>query len=212
MNRHFNSTDNVAAVVDLRSERQRRGLTLQDVSRQARIPERYLLALEEGDTTVLPPGPFLQGYRRQYLEYLGIDEEDLVATEAAAKPELPFARLAGGAFLITLIVVLTLKTGSLLLERAAAPSPDPVAAVVAPQVVKVRASEPTSLGIAIDGEPEQRVRVEAGETLELEGKRRVSIDAPDLTRVSLSYNGERVEPLGNLSEGRRLVFIASETP
>ena len=46
------------------------------------------------------------------------------------------------------------------------------------------------------------------ETRVLHGRDRVEVDAQDLTRVVLTYNGERVEPLGNISAGRRLVFAS----
>lgn len=57
----------------LRRERERRGLTLDEVAEGARVPRQYLIALEEDDTDTLPPGPFLRSYRSQYLQFLGID-------------------------------------------------------------------------------------------------------------------------------------------
>ena len=59
----------------LRSAREARGLGLDEVAHRARIPVRYLRALEDGDTSTLPQGPFYTGYRRQYLAFLGIQEQ-----------------------------------------------------------------------------------------------------------------------------------------
>jgi len=58
----------------LRSAREARGLGLEEVAHRARIPVRYLRALEDGDTSTLPSGPFYTGYRRQYLAFLGLEE------------------------------------------------------------------------------------------------------------------------------------------
>lgn len=70
----------------LRALREARGLALHEVSSLARIPERYLRALEDGDLETLPPGPFHRGYHRQYRAFLGLSEqeEDTGALEPAA--------------------------------------------------------------------------------------------------------------------------------
>jgi hypothetical protein len=36
---------------------------------------------------------------------------------------------------------------------------------------------------------------------------KLELDISDLTRVRLHYNEKRIEPLGSVSRGRRLVFI-----
>ncbi len=74
-------------VTDLRNARQRRGLSLDEVSSQASIPRHYLVALERGDIHVLPQGRFRSGYHRQYRSFLGLPPtaEDL-PTQAIARP------------------------------------------------------------------------------------------------------------------------------
>ena len=56
---------------DLRRERERQELSLDQASEQTSIPRRYLEALETEDETVLPTGTFHRQYRRQYLLFLG---------------------------------------------------------------------------------------------------------------------------------------------
>jgi cytoskeletal protein RodZ len=194
----------------LRRERERRGLTHDDVARLARIPARYVKALEEGDLQALPAGPFRNGYRRQYLEFLDLDEQDLIATERAPVPELPALRLALGGFAVTALLVVGLRVGASAvdwIERPAA-SPEAAAQPAASQVVAVRAIDATTITVRVDDEEAEKVPLAANETRVLQGHDRVEVDAQDLTRVVLTYNGERVEPLGNISRGRRLVFAS----
>jgi hypothetical protein len=197
----------------LETERGRRGLSRDDVARLTRIPVRYVQALEQGDHDVLPPGPFLTAYRRQYLEFLGLDEQDLMQTERAPAPEIPLGRLVLGGFLITVGVVVALRLGAYAMtwmeSRPEAATAAPAPAVGA-QTVAVRAIDRTKLTVTVDeGAPEQIV-LAPGETREVKGTGRVVVDAPDLTRVVLTYNGEKVEPLGNLSHRRRLVFLSGD--
>ena len=76
---------------DLRRARKRRGLTLDDVAHQARIPRRYVVALERGDVNVLPHGRFRSGYHRQYRSFLGLPPvaENQVSSKPAEPEEAP---------------------------------------------------------------------------------------------------------------------------
>ncbi|NOY24556.1 MAG: helix-turn-helix domain-containing protein, partial [Oligoflexia bacterium] len=65
-------------IMDLRQERRRRGLSLEQVAQRSRIPVQYLRALETGHYTDVPQGPFLDGYQRQYREFLGATTLDAV--------------------------------------------------------------------------------------------------------------------------------------
>lgn len=121
-------------MVSLRAERERQGLSLDEVAAHARIPIRYLAALERGDEGVLPPGPFQRGYQRQYLEFLGFDPETAVLppqepledepeedptsetlTITAALEDVPLWRLAFAGFVLTTLVVLALRVIATLL-------------------------------------------------------------------------------------------------
>jgi transcriptional regulator with XRE-family HTH domain len=197
----------------LRRERERRGLSFDDVARLAKIPARYVKALEENDEKTLPQGPFRNGYRKQYLEFLGLDEQDLMATERAAAPELPLARLVAGGFAATVLLVVVLRVGASVVdwvERPAAPEQATAAAHPGSQVVGVRAVDTTKITVRVDGGLAETVALAPGENRVVRGDQRVEIDAQDLTRVVVTYNGEHIEPLGNISRGRRLVFVAGD--
>ena len=240
-------------MANLRAERERRGLTLDEVAERARIPRRYLAALEEGDHEVLPKGPFWSGYRKQYLVFLGLEEAEgeertettagvvrdperptptavpLEAGEATApvRPKvhsetLSMLRLVAGAFLVTMALVLGFRLLGHLGRgdedpRPEDPPPAPVAVAVedeaAPgeatdlEVVRLRATEPIRVKVTADGQVVQEGTFAPGRTTEFRARERIEVDAENLTMLSVWYDGERIEPLGNLSQGRRLVFI-----
>ena len=75
----------------LREARRRRGLELSEASAATMIRARYLEALESERFDVLPEGPYLRSFLREYAEYLGLDG-DILVTEwmlqfAPARPD-----------------------------------------------------------------------------------------------------------------------------
>ena len=54
-------------------------VTLHEVSRETKIPVKYLAMIEEGDYESLPPDVYVKGFLKSYAEYLGIDHQKLVA-------------------------------------------------------------------------------------------------------------------------------------
>jgi len=57
----------------LREKRESVGLDLDALHAQTKIRKRYLMALEEGDWTVLPGDVYARGFVRSYAEALGLD-------------------------------------------------------------------------------------------------------------------------------------------
>ena len=195
--------------------------------------------MEDGDRATLPPGPFLRGYQRQYLEFLEFDPNSLVVdglhpppvndpdqtqTITMALDEVPLGRLVMSGFVLTMVVVLLLRllfeaTGTLpdtpsLSDGVApvteeAPEAEPILPPEAMPTsrLRIRAIEPTRLNTRVDGEDSYRGTLPAGEIIDLEGRQRIEVFSADLTTIRITYNGERIEPLGNLSKPRRLVFV-----
>src|ERR1700752_1939217 len=58
----------------LRQARERRGLTLQQISSETKIPWRHLDALEHGQLDAVPGGTYRRGEIRAYAEVVGIDK------------------------------------------------------------------------------------------------------------------------------------------
>lgn len=81
---------------DLRGARERMGLSLDEVAAKTRIPKKWLEALESGDTSKFPPGPFLSGYTKQYRTFLGASEPGPAGSvPAVEKPPLPWISPTG---------------------------------------------------------------------------------------------------------------------
>jgi cytoskeletal protein RodZ len=62
----------------LRSERERQGISLDDIARNTRIPKRFLDAIEVEDFEGLPGLVFTRNFVRQYSEALHLDAEAIV--------------------------------------------------------------------------------------------------------------------------------------
>ncbi len=63
----------------LRQERERQGLTIEDIAQKTYIRKRYLEAVESGDHSVLPGEVYVKGFLRSYAEALGLNGWDFVA-------------------------------------------------------------------------------------------------------------------------------------
>jgi len=60
---------------ELRSERESRGIELEEISVSTKISSRYLTALEEDQFEQLPGGVFNKGIVRSYARVVGLDEQ-----------------------------------------------------------------------------------------------------------------------------------------
>lgn len=216
-------------MTELRYERERRGWSLDDVASRTRIPRQYLEALEDGNHEVLPPGPFFRGYLRQYLEFLGEEmsederteaQQDVVdeviegqvarATSAAMESSqgVPLTRLVIAGFVLTLAMTLALQVNHRLNAPTIVPTAHgPIVAMGPPHKVKVYAIEDVKVEVTIDGHTSYNDTLRGTKGMEFQATNRLELDISDLTRVRLHYNNKRIEPLGSLSRGRRLVFI-----
>jgi cytoskeletal protein RodZ len=158
----------VSALGDLlRSARERRGLTVQDIAAVTRIPHRHLDALEHGLLDSVPGGMYRRAEVRAYADAVGLDrnialaqlEQALGSVETRSPVEPPAARWsASGArsALTGLAVVAILAAGTTALwlwsptggtsaQPAAAtlpptPAPPPAVAVTSSPVTPVPAA------------------------------------------------------------------------
>lgn len=58
----------------LRKLREAQGLTFEDVRSAIKIQIKYIEAIEEGNTGIIPRGPFCRSFIKQYCEYLKADD------------------------------------------------------------------------------------------------------------------------------------------
>lgn len=77
----------------LKREREKRKITLDDISVATKIAPRFLVALESDQFDQLPGGIFNKGFVRSYARHLELDENqtiaDFVAASAPVVPEAP---------------------------------------------------------------------------------------------------------------------------
>src|SRR5262245_19651922 len=72
----------------LRRERAARSLSIPDVVKTTKIPERSLVALESGSFDDLPAEVFVRGFLKSYCKSVGLDVEEILAS---------YQELTGGA-------------------------------------------------------------------------------------------------------------------
>jgi len=94
----------------LRGARERRGLTILQVSNETKIPWRHLDAFERGDLTVVPNGMYRRAEVRAYARAVGLDqnaaltelERALIAAGLTPAPPEPHARVARPAVIVAI--------------------------------------------------------------------------------------------------------------
>jgi len=82
----------------LKAAREARGLTLEQVAAETRIPQRHLLTIEAGAFSALPARTYAIGFARTYAKAVGLDDADvanLVRAELDAQETGPRQRVAG---------------------------------------------------------------------------------------------------------------------
>ena len=62
----------------LRAQRERKSITLEQAAADTRIREKFLKALEEGDYPSLPGAVYTRGFLRNYSDYLDLETDELV--------------------------------------------------------------------------------------------------------------------------------------
>ena len=64
----------------LKENRERKGVTLTEVSLATKITTKTLASIEDGNPANLPPKTFLRGFVRAYAVYLGVDADEILRT------------------------------------------------------------------------------------------------------------------------------------
>ena len=76
----------------LRSTRERRGLTIAQVSESIRVRSHYLQALENDDLSAMPSTAQARGFLRNYTEFLGLEINEGPAGNGIANAAFTFGR------------------------------------------------------------------------------------------------------------------------
>jgi transcriptional regulator with XRE-family HTH domain len=133
----------------LRAAREKKGLSLDDVARQTRIPIRHLEHIERGEWDAMPAATYSVGFARSYANAVGLDgaligaevRQDLGLARAPAAGQAAFyepadpARVPPRWIAIVAVVIVVILVGGYMLWRSAAlgdGTPADIAATEAP--------------------------------------------------------------------------------
>lgn len=72
---------------ELKQEREKRRISLEEISRATRISLRFLQAIEDDDFELLPGSFFNKAFLRAYLRYLGLDEKAVISRYESLFPQ-----------------------------------------------------------------------------------------------------------------------------
>jgi hypothetical protein len=201
----------------MRAERERRGLSLDEVAAQARIPRRYLEALENDDASAFPRGPFLSSYTGQYRRLLGLGDapaprvapytpEPTITSTSPRVSARRFTRISMIAGLVVVAAWLAFAIG-----REVDDTADEATVGVPPDLtLLVTVVEPVRATVVSDGRPVFKGSLTPGPQHPFAAHDRLEVQLATLDQVTLIYRGERLKPLGEQGEPRRLVFIDDE--
>jgi cytoskeleton protein RodZ len=221
----------------LRAARLRRGVSLEEASRQTRVRADYLEALEQEWFDALGSDVYVRGFLRSYAKYLGLSHEKVIAAyERAygrAKPSpAPVERSPGvtptEAVILTekkrpnwllaaggaLIVLAAAAAIGLLNRSTAVPEPasvdKPPAVPVLPRTVQVglTAHQDIDVELVLDGDGTERFTLEEGEGRSFEAEETITVSLSEGGLTEIIVNGRRLKAPGE----RHAPFEATYTP
>jgi cytoskeleton protein RodZ len=88
---------NAEGILGLTSRREKKGITLEEISKSTKIGVRSLQAIEAGEFQKLPGGIYSTSYIRQYAKAIDCDESQILAEYYSVmgigpEPENPFEK------------------------------------------------------------------------------------------------------------------------
>ena len=227
----------------MRRAREARGLSLRQIANTTKISLAALEGLESNDISRLPGGIFSRAFVRAYAGEIGLNAEDTVRdfieefptdSVTAGSPHVPQedheaieSNRESAATVVKLIAISLPVVGAILYFTLRAPvssrpsPPQAVATVAAnsePLIFEVVATEPVIISIDVDGMRRSSRLVAAGERLEFQAGREMSMTMSDAAAVQLNINGQPATALGARGESRTVridranygAFLASQ--
>jgi hypothetical protein len=220
----------------LRRAREMRGVSIEEASRDSKLPTSHLVALEDEDFVPFGGEVFARASLGSYARYLGLDAEKVVGfySHHADEPEPPpppaklgrveralaAARIRDNQrfLLVTafLLIVVLIVFGLLSRDRVA-PDPSAIPTSPAPALadegtieVVLQALRPVDVAVSVDGQPIERFVMQTDETRALIGSSTVELTVADGTAVRLFVDGEGLGIPGVPGQAWMSTFTAEE--
>ena len=141
--------------------RQRRGLTLDDISRTTKIPVSLLSAIERNDTARLPQGFFTRAFVRAYAKEVGLNGDDLLdihdveqVDELPSTPAIVEEPASSKSFVfVAAVAAMTIYYGYTL-QQAPASAPVTAETAIVEPVATTAASDRADIVLPAAPEPE----------------------------------------------------------
>lgn len=216
----------------IRGEREKKGISLDQASKDTKILSKYLVAIEEERFEDLPPEPYATAMVKAYSSYLGLDPEEMAkayrqrrSSDSGSVRIGPLKPPAEGrrwtkiaivssqvAILFVIFLVYQFLTSYRPVgkgkEEAKAPKKIQEASVlpsVENEIVEVRAVERTWLLVLVDGEKSFEGILRKGDSISWKGKR-IEMKVGNAGGLKVYHNGRELPPLGPRGKVVRISF------
>lgn len=160
----------------LQQERKRQGLTIEEIAKATKIRPQFIEAIEKGDYKKLPSSAYAQGFVKNYVNYLGLPEKELLALfrrefdeeeflgvlpESFTKPKeislqgvkIRRAGIIGVGLLLVLIFYIFFQYRSAFFSPSLSIQNPPDNAILNTQTVTVTGSTEPDATVSVDGLP-----------------------------------------------------------
>lgn len=214
----------------LREERQRRGVTLEEVSRATRIRLPFLRAIEEEHLEALPPGAIRKGFIEAYARFLGLDPVKLLE-EHKEEPIPPSPSRGKRSYAVIYTLAILVLCGAILLclhwkgkrmELATSPEGEPATArslkvplqpkaeamrsAAREHTLLIEASQLTWIEIKKGDAPPYDITLYPGERYKITDPKGFTLKIGNAGGVRIFFDGTDLGRLGESGEVKRLVL------
>lgn len=160
----------------LKEERERQGYSLEDVAKATKIRLQFLKGIEEGNYKDLPSSAYIQGFVKNYIDFLGLPQKQLLALfrrefdeqeyrgvlpeNLSAKKEISLNRLRirqavilGGAIIVGLLIYIFLQYRQAIFNPSLSVSFPSEHAVISTQTVTITGQTEQNASVTVNNIP-----------------------------------------------------------
>ncbi|MBU1004135.1 MAG: DUF4115 domain-containing protein [Proteobacteria bacterium] len=221
---------------NFRCERERQGLTIDDVVQRTKISKSNVTALEDGETSGLPHPVYAKGFARNYAKLLKLDPEECAAVMGREfvirdnivkeVPEVEFeaqgsVEIGGNGFklfVLALALLAMIAGGAIYMFSSSAPEAglDSHSPAAVEQPVASQAASPAPETVPAQGESsapalEQPADEPQAQETPLQGDKPVSTAAP-VAPTQAAVAPERAETWNDPTDSRQRVLVEAKEP